>query len=194
MNKNKTSILEMNYNEARNFLLKSNNYFDLNLPKYFDLDYLIESATKILSTSDIDKKTHILKGKRSQTSNVNYIIQTNKTNSSYRPITLIHPYLYVDMINCLTSEDNWSTFTNRFKYLNNISIDNIICSSIPFSIRNQKNKDIKPDSKDFALNFWENIEQETIKNSLKYKQLLKLDISNFYSSIYTHTIPWGHTW
>lgn len=32
----------------------------------------------------------------------------NKTKESYRPMTLIHPLLYVDLVNLLTEKENWS--------------------------------------------------------------------------------------
>ena len=42
-----------------------------------------------------------------------------------------------------------------------------------------------------ALYFWNKIEQESIKQSLEFAQMLKVDISNCYGSIYTHTIAWA---
>lgn len=41
------------------------------------------------------------------------------------------------------------------------------------------------------LNWWDRIEQETIKLSLKYQYLLNTDITDCYGSIYTHSIVWA---
>ena len=44
MSYQKKSILEMSHEEARNFLLKSENYFTLNLPSYFNIDSILNQA------------------------------------------------------------------------------------------------------------------------------------------------------
>lgn len=38
---------------------------------------------------------------------INYILQFNKTKESYRPLTLMHPLLYVDLVKLLTNEEKW---------------------------------------------------------------------------------------
>ena len=43
----------------------------------------------------------------------------------------------------------------------------------------------------YPLIFWKKVEQKSIELSLKYNNLLIVDISNFYSSIYTHTLSWA---
>lgn len=190
--KNAISILKMTNSEARNFFLQPQNYFSLNLPSYFDLSYLLNFAKDNLGVNQLFEKNHLMKeSKYSKVSGINYILQSNKTSSSYRPIVLIHPFLYVDYVNCLTKEEHWNEIIKRFEELHRITESKIYCGSIPFEIRDIKrvlDTDYRLES---AIKFWSDIEQESIKLSLAYSYLLKVDIASFYSSIYTHTIPWA---
>lgn len=52
--------------EACDYLLNAKNYCSLNLPTYFDLDYLIKSATNKLRTSQFYEKTHLVQEKNTQ--------------------------------------------------------------------------------------------------------------------------------
>lgn len=181
----KIYLLSMNNERAREFFLKPVSYFSQNLPRYFNLSFLLDSAAEKLGKNQLKDKNHLLyKANYSGFSNINYTIQVNKKSNTYRPITLIHPYLYMDYVNLLTKEDNWEKLKARFEYLQEKVNGRIICSSLPFDVE-ENNK------KEYALNFWQSIEQETIKYSLSYTHLLKLDISNFYGSIYTHTLCWA---
>ncbi len=181
----KIYLLSMNNERAREFFLKPVSYFSQNLPRYFNLSFLLDSAAEKLGKNQLKDKNHLLyEANYSSFSNINYTIQVNKKSNTYRPITLIHPYLYMDYVNLLTKEDNWEKLKARFEYLQKKVNGRIICSSLPFDAE-ENNK------KEYALNFWQSIEQETIKYSLSYTHLLKLDISNFYGSIYTHALCWA---
>lgn len=184
------SILEMNSNEARKYFLKAENYFTLNLPSYINLEALINQADKILKESELNDLigNGSQKIKYSNFSNINYTIQTNKTVNTYRPITLIHPILYVDLVTDITKEKNWNVLVHRLEELIDHVSPSIKCTSLPFENHCIGKIDI---TKDKALHFWNSIEQESIKKSLEYSYLLKVDISNFYSSIYTHSIEWA---
>lgn len=49
----------------------------------------------------------------------------------------------------------------------------------------------KSDKAEQILQWWEKIEQESIKYSLEFEYLFHTDISNFYPSIYTHSLAWA---
>lgn len=52
----------------------------------------------------------------------------------------------------------------------------------------------KEDKEEQVLHWWFTFEQKSIELSLDYDYLLETDISDCYSSIYTHTIAWAlHT-
>lgn len=182
----KKFILNMDNKEARKFLLKRNNYFSLPIPSYFNLDYLIEYAIDKLKKDELSQKNHLIDVKKySEIPDINYTIQINKTKNSYRPMVLIHPLLYVDYVNFLTKKENWDNIVERFNILRESVKNRIRCSSIPFDTEEKKLMNIAP------LHFWSEVEQESIRLSLRYSYILHTDISNFYGSIYTHTIPWA---
>lgn len=186
----KKFLVRMDREEARDFLLKKSSYFSHNLPSYFNLQYLLGESLDILGEKVLDdlekeEKKVLLKDEMySNYPEINYILQFNKTKESYRPLTLIHPLLYVDLVNLLTNKEKWIKIKNRYEELEKEVGDNILCSSMPFYIK--EDQEIK-----YPLNFWKEVEQKSIELSLKYNNLLHVDISNFYSSIYTHTLPWA---
>ena len=183
----KLLITQMTNEEAREFFLKPSSYMTLNFPIYYSFDYLLKYGVNLLGMDTLDdKEEQLLKEKKySSLSDINYIFHLNKSKESYRPIIIIHPLLYVDLVNLLTKKNNWDYLINRYKKLDKISKKKIICESIPFDLKSEvKNPN-------YGFHFWEYIGQESIKLSLEFKHILKLDISNFYSSIYTHIIPWA---
>lgn len=186
----KKFLVQMDREEARDFLLKKSSYFSHNLPSYFNLQYLLGESLDILGEKVLDdlekeeKKVLLKDDMYSNYPEINYILQFNKTKESYRPLTLIHPLLYVDLVNLLTNKEKWIKIKNRYEELEKEVGDNILCSSMPFYIK--EDQEIK-----YPLNFWKEVEQKSIELSLKYNNLLHVDISNFYSSIYTHTLPWA---
>lgn len=183
---NKIFITDMDCDEARLFFLKKDSYFSVNLPTYFNFNYLLDYSIKLIGNERLNKKPHLLQNpKYYKIPDINYILQMNKTKESFRPMSLIHPLLYVDLVNLLTEKENWELLINRYKELKRYVQAKITCESIPFEITNFA------DSSKYAFHFWERIEQESLILSLEYNKLLSVDISNFYGSIYTHIIPWA---
>lgn len=106
MTKYQKPILRLSATEARDFFLMKESYFSINLPRYFDLDVLLKQAVDTFGTSELKEiRDRIVKKEKGKNLNyfdfqdVNYTFQLNKTKTTYRPITLIHPYLYVDLVN-----------------------------------------------------------------------------------------------
>lgn len=182
------SILNVNNNEILKFFLKKENYFTLELPPYFDFQKIIDdiySRVKGKQLSDVCNKN--VKNKPDYPKNyegVNYKLINNKNGKyDWRPFELIHPVLYADLVQQICEKDNWNIIKGRFKDFSKNK--RIICCSIPLYYSNKKN---------IVLNWWNNFEQKSISNSLKYKYMACTDITNCYSSIYTHSIPWAiHT-
>src|SRR5699024_9687441 len=107
---------------------------------------------------------------------------------AWRPISLIHPLNYVDLVNYITSDGSefgWENLKDRFKTFQ--SNGKIKCYSIPI----ESYEKTITDNGAMILNWWDNIEQESISKSLEYKYCLFTDITDFYPSIYTHSIPWA---
>jgi len=169
--------------EARKFFLKSDSYVNMLLPEYFNFQPVIDFAAAQLNNktlaSIINKK--ILEADE----NANHTILLNK-NAGYdwRPVQIIHPLLYVNLVNLITEEKHWQELVIRFKSFQ--SDKRIECISIPVESLGDKN-----DTAETILNWWEEMEQNSIVKSLEFAYSISTDVTNCYGSIYTHTIDWA---
>lgn len=181
------SILSMNSIQARDFLLKPESYSNIELPIYFDFGGVIK---KIINGTDGKLMSDFYndKLKPQDFDNVNYKIVKNKNGRyDWRPIELIHPFLYVELVKVITNDENWQFINKKFSEFQNNK--NIECCSMPGESKTKKHDKIAT-----IYNWINRVEQDTIKLSLKYKCMAITDITNCYSSIYTHTISWAlHT-
>ena len=179
------SILELTNLEGREFLLSSESYFSLELPPYIVFGGLINDVNQVLNgkrLSDLRRNSprdHDL---------VNYTILNNKDGRySWRPFQLIHPALYVSLVNNITQEDCWSLVRDRFQEFR--CNNRLSCMSIPVkSLSSQK------DRAEQVTHWWQEIEQRSIELALDYEYLIQTDITDCYGAIYTHSIAWAlHT-
>lgn len=179
-------ILDMSNDDAKLFLLKNKSYFSLDLPPYFDFNNLLLSIDNKLNGKDLknfykDNKTIPPKS----CENVNYKFLHNKDGKfDWRPFEIIHPALYVYLVNVICEKDNWKKINERFKLFQKNK--KIVCCSIPYESSNKK-----MDKKDTILNWWNTFEQKSISMSLKFNCMAITDITNCYGSIYTHSIAWA---
>ena len=176
----------MNNLAAENFFLKEKNYCNLDLPEYYEFEPLLQDIRQKLAgkrLSDFNKNGVKLEN----LDDVNYVILNNKDGKyAWRPIEIIHPAIYVQLVKEITEPDNWKLITKRIKKLQ--TEKRIICCSIPFE---ETEKDPK---EGIILNWWKEFEQEAIRLSIEYEYIACSDITNCYGSIYTHTIAWAlHT-
>ena len=181
------NITEMTSDEARSFLLEENSYTHLDFPPYVSFRKSLEVADKILTTKRNRPNIllNIIDSDTSRIENANYSIITNRDSRySWRPITLIHPIFYVDLVNTITHEDNWESLVERFIFFEHKNL--IKCVSIPGQSQTKEN-----DKAETIRNWWNNFEQEQIAKALKYDYCIYTDISNCYPSIYTHSIAWS---
>lgn len=189
MAKTRIPVLKMDNKEAREFFLKSESYFNADLPDYINFDDTIKSAKKLLTSKrGTSKDINNIANPRiyQERDDLNYTIVMSKGEYSWRPLTLLHPVLYTDLVNYITIKDNWNTIVKRFhEFQNNESIK---CYSIPVeAIKNSKKKDIG----ETILNWWEKVEQTSLEKNIKYEYCMYTDIADCYPSIYTHSIAWA---
>lgn len=179
----------MTNNEAKSFFLKSNSYCNIDLPIYFNFQPLIDNISLKIGGKNI---SNFYKNKRSNPPNkfedVNYKFLNNKDGKySWRPFEIIHPVIYISLVQEICKIENWKIIKERFKEFQNNK--KIICCSIP-----GESKSKKYDKKATILNWWNEFEQKSIVMSLDYTYMGVTDIFNCYSSIYTHSISWAiHT-
>lgn len=184
MNNKRTRVIDMTANHAKQYFLKDSSYSSLQLPEYFSFSNTLRDADKLLSNTSIEDLS-ISKMELSKTINLNYQILLNKDGTyDWRPVQLIHPVVYADLVNLLTSDTNWTLIQDRFSEFQ--KDQHISCISIPIESNSSDS-----DQEQTILNWWENIEQACIKYSLDYAYCVKTDVTNCYGSIYTHTISWA---
>lgn len=178
------SILELDHNEARKFFLKHESYCNIDLPKYFSFTELLkEISIKVADNnlSDLGINFHEMK----KLDDINHLLYANKDGKlSWRPLQIIHPLVYVDLVHHITKEDNWKKLQDRFKQFQSNS--RITCLSIPV-----QSKTLQKDKAEQILIWWESIEQESIYLSLEYNYIFDTDVADCYGSIYTHSIAWA---
>ena len=175
------SIIELSCDEAREFLLKQESYCTIELPPYFKFDELISSITQVLEGKSLsDLQNSCLP---QDIEDVNYRILNNKDGRyEWRPLELIHPALYISLVNNMT--EHWEPIIGRFHYFRNNA--KIKCLSLP----------VEPltDEKDKAgqiSHWWEEVEQKSIELSMDYEFIIHTDIVDCYAAFYTHAIPWA---
>ncbi len=187
------SILDLEHTDARQFFLKGESYEKIELPPYFVFDNLLQAVSDYVGNQDLQTlyKNNQSNNRRylpSEFEDVNYKLLNNKDGKfAWRPLQLIHPALYVSLVNRITDQNNWRIIVDRFKVFQ--ENPNIKCYSIPLI-----SEDDQSDKATLVSQWWQKIEQQSLELALKYDYVLHTDISDCYSSIYTHSIPWAiHT-
>jgi RNA-directed DNA polymerase len=175
------SILEMTASQARAFLLKPESYCGIDLPVYFTFARVLSAVTTVLA----GKALSTMSSKPRDHEGVNYSMLSNKDGRhAWRPLQLIHPALYVSLVQKITEPAQWKVVLDRFKEFQ--KAPNLKCLSIPI--------EAPPTRKDKAvqiLNWWQGIEQGSIEFALDYNYAFHADITDCYSAIYTHSIAWA---
>ncbi|MDE0071896.1 MAG: RNA-directed DNA polymerase [Caldilineaceae bacterium] len=178
-------IIELQSDEAKAFLLKHESYLNFELPPYFRFEGLLNEVAQKLKKNFSFKK-HCKNS--SEFDMVNYTILNNKDGRyAWRPYELIHPVLYVSLVNQMTKRDSWHQIVTRFqKFASNPKIS---CLSVPvqsLSPETDKAEQIKQ--------WWEKVEQKSIELSLDFECVFHTDLVDCYAAIYTHSIAWAlHT-
>ena len=171
----------MTAKEARKFLLKPESYCNVDLPPYFQFGRLLNGVSNCVA----GKQLSSMSSNPRDYENVNYTMFSNKDGRyAWRPLQLIHPALYVCLVNDITANDHWDVITERFKYLQ--ATTNSKCLSIPLESRTGcKDKAAQ------ILNWWHGIEQGSIELALEYSHVFHADVTDCYAAIYTHSIAWA---
>lgn len=175
------SVLDMSAKEACTFFLKPESYCRLDLPPYFDFRPVLRQVEKYLTSKPLAS----LKLKPGSYENVNYTIYSNKDGRyAWRPFQLVHPVIYVDLVNLMTVPKAWTEIRSRFAEF--VKDRKIRCLSIP-----QESLTKRKDQGAQILHWWQGIEQATIDLALDFNYVLHADITDCYASIYTHSIAWA---
>lgn len=182
------NILELNHKDAKDFFLKDESYFNLELPKYFKFSDLLKDVSKKLGTKNLSDYYSENGDKPESFEDVNYKIWNNKNGEyAWRLFQLIHPALYVALVHEMTKKENWKLILKKF---NEFQQGIVECASLPV-IESKKQKSDKAKQ---ILTWLDKVEQKSTALSLEYEYLFRTDIVDCYGSIYTHSIAWAlHT-
>lgn len=176
-------VVKMRNDEAKKFFLKSESYFNLELPEYYNFGNIINQVLNVVKLEYDYSKFKC--GNPREYESVNYKMICNKDGKyGWRPFEIIHPFKYIELVNLITNANNWIILQKKFKdFAKN---NKIRCCSIPGESPSKKY-----DKKSTILSWWSQFEQRSITNALKYNYIAKTDITNCYASIYTHSIAWA---
>lgn len=174
-------IIELSSADARAHFLKGSSYFNGDFPRYISFEPILQAVAAVLNGGDY-------RGFKSanpyELPNVNYSLIANKDGRlAWRPLELIHPALYVSLVNALTTEDNWATVQQRMDSFKGGVVE---CCSAPVV-----SSDHQTDVATQILGWWQAVEQRSLAYSLEYTHLLHTDVTDCYGALYTHSIPWA---
>ena len=109
-----------------------------------------------------------------------------KTDIMSRTFSILHPKYYHDIVFWLMN--SWDEFLNII-----FDPDNVIYSySFPIPLNSSDENGVgQLRSGRMIYEFLDMAEKALVAESHLYKYLVKIDITNFYNSVYTHTIAWA---
>lgn len=184
---NYQSVLELSSLDARRFFLKNRSYCNIELPSYYNFQELINKISSFYDDS-LKKNpsfNNFLNKKSKDHEITSYHIYSNKNGSlSWRDFQIIHPIPYVYLVYTLTEEGNWIKLTNRFNVFQKDA--RVRCLSMPLQSLTRNS-----DKTETIIEWWRNVEQQSIELALKFEYLYDTDIADCYGSIYTHAIAWA---
>lgn len=173
-------LVDLDKDEAKTHFLKGSSYFSGDLPKYISFEPILNDVSAVLAGG-----SYVDFGKNpNEFPNVNYNFLTNKDGKfSWRPYELIHPVLYVSLVNTICEERNWASIRARLEEFKGGIVD---CCSAPVM-----SMDYQTDVAIQIKNWWQSVEQKSLKYSLEFSHLLHTDVIDCYGSLYTHSIAWA---
>lgn len=176
-----TRLVDLSNEEVKKHFLKGSSYFNGDLPNYISFEPIINSVETVL-----DGKCYTaFKSKSPETlPNVNYSFVANKDGKfAWRPYELMHPAIYVSLVNLICENENWILIQKRLKSFENGAVD---CCSAPLI-----SLDEQTDQAAQVRSWWQGVEQRSLKYSLEFSHVLHTDVTDCYGSLYTHSISWA---
>lgn len=178
-------VFDLSHSQARDFLLSGASYFRDDFPDYLDFGVVVAKVESEMGGKSYKDHVHTDKAFRPENlSDVNYKIVSNKDGRlGWRQFELIHPAIYVSLVNLLCEPSNWTLVTDRFKALQGPVVEACGVPVAPAQNESQPSASVR--------NWWLAYEQQSIELSLDFSHLLQTDVTDCYGSIYTHSISWA---
>jgi hypothetical protein len=181
LEKGSNYFIDLKAEAARECLLKSVSYFDMELPKYFNFEPMLCSAIDFANNLSFND---LLRWQPYRHEDLNYTLMSNKDGSiAWRPFELINPLIYAKCVELITTKENWNLLRSRFQEFSGGCVE---CCSMPVIAKKPTKS-----KKEQILNWWKKVEQRSLELSLEYSHCKLTDVSNCYPSIYSHAIGWA---
>lgn len=173
-------IIDLSADDARSHFLKGSSYFNSSIPDYIGFEPILEKVESVIGTdSFMGYKNN--KHPRDYP-DVNYKFTANKDGRfAWRPYELIHPAIYVSLVNSICDSGNWDFIVERFGEFESTAVD---CCSVPVV-----SQDEQTDVATQIRSWWQKTEQQSLIYSLEFSHILYTDVVDCYGSLYTHSIP-----
>lgn len=174
-------LIDATSDEARKFFLKGSSYFNGDFPKYISFEPILNGVSEFLDGKSL---SGLASANPSKFSNVNYSFTANKDGRfSWRPFELIHPAIYVALVDLICNADNWLLITKRLATFEGGAVSS--CGSQVMSMDEQTDQAAQ------IRTWWQTVEQQSIINSLEFSHLIHTDVVDCYGSLYTHSVAWA---
>lgn len=174
-------VNKVSHEKAKQHFLKGSSYFGYDIPPYISFEPILDDISTLFSGRTLRefKDTNPC-----DLQDVNYNLTTNKDGRlAWRPLELIHPAIYVSLVNLICESSNWEYIIKRFTEFEGGAVD---CCSVPvISVDNQTDKAAQVNS------WFKKVEQQSLRYSLEFSHILHTDVVDCYGSLYTHSIPWA---
>ena len=190
-------LYECTHVEAKEFFLRNDAYCNLRLPDYVDFSDLLRELDRHLvrvfePRVEIGGRKSIKQWQLfpSEVRNKlqHYVIRKEKGTLSSRPISILHPVLYLGMVYLITDADNWRAIGDRMRQLKSETKEIIECASdIAWTYGRTGNTGAA------ITSWWKYFDLKAMEESLEFTHGIKTDLANCYPSIYTHAIDWALT-
>ena len=174
-------LVELSNEEAKQHFLKGSSYFNGDMPTYISFDPILSDVDAVLEGCNYPK---FKKSNPCDFQCVNYNFIANKDGRfAWRPLELMHPAIYVSLINVICETSNWGDITQRFSEFKGVAVD--CCSAPVMPVDNQT--DVATQIK----SWWQRVEQQSLRYSLEFSHVLHTDVTDCYGALYTHSISWA---
>lgn len=174
------TILDLNHDEALDFLMTPEQYHGFELPEYFKFDTLLRHVRDTVGDKPLDEVIADEAAAHGKDVNLDFIL--NKDGQyGVRPLTLVNPFLYYLLARELCTESHWQALRQRFA---EFAVPQVASCAMP----------VVPDKAEPFFrsatinNWWLSIEQRSIELSLDYRYMFVTDITNCYGSITPQSI------